>query len=781
MNQGASESRIGSRMRRVEDLPLITGHGCYVDDIHLEGMLHLDVLRSPHAHARIASIDTTVARTLPGVVAIYTAADFENVLPQVPGAHGLGHLKVSPHHILATNRVRYAGEGVAAVLATDRYRARDALESIHVEYEVLEAVHNVSAALRKDASVIHACAPGNIAFTDHVGDERKHVRDRVTRVVKGQFVNQRVIPSPMETRGAVATFDPWKSFLTIWLSTQAPHLMRREFSRFLGFPEHRIRVVAPDVGGAFGAKNNPYSEELLVAVLALRHHVPVKWVEERQEHMLATSHGRAQTVDVEAGVDERGKLITLHYRLVADMGAYYHAITPVGPYMTAATMTSCYAIEEATVDIVSVFTNATPVDPYRGFGRAEAVYFAERTMDLIAHELQLDPIDVRRRNLIDARSMPFTTATGHVHESGDFTSCLDRVLDLLDVATVRVEQKRLREADRFIGVGVSTFAWRCGYPSPKGGAGYVVGGWEKTTISMDPAGKVHVVVGTSPHGQGVATAMAQIVAHELGIPVEDIQVKHGDTEVAAQGNGTMGSRSLVVGGSATLLAARKLREHLLEVAAHLLDLSRDGVVFECGTFADRENPARSVSLENVAAMSYSGAPNLPEGMSPALMVHEFFEQPNFACAYGAHACVVEVEPKTGAVKILKYVAVDDVGNAINPMIIEGQLHGGIAQGIGQALMEECRYDESGLPIAASFLDYAIPRATDVPRVEVALIETPSTVNPLGARGIGEAGAVAAPPTVVNAVIDALAPFGVREIDMPLTAEKIWKATGLVQK
>ncbi len=775
MKHAAPEGGIGARLPRLEDPRLLVGGGCFVDDLQVPGMLHLDILRSPHAHARIGAIDASAARALPGVAAVYTGAELAQFLRALPSAGGLQGFSAPEHHALAIERVRFVGEGVAAVLASDRYLARDACEAIRVDYEPLPAVTDPEAALAVCAPVLHEALHGNRAFELRIGNDTAEALAGAERVVRGRFVNQRIVPNTMETRGALAHFEPWQERLTVWLSTQAPHLMRRELARLLDFPEHRLRVVAPDVGGAFGAKNNPYAEELLAAALSLRHRVPVKWIEERQEHMLATSHARAQTVEVSAGVRADGTLCALHYRLVADMGAYYHAITHVGPMMTAALMTGAYRIAHAATDIVAVFTNTTPTDPYRGFGRAEAAYFVERTMDLVARELGLDPLELRRRNLIGRGEFPFATPTGHVHESGDFGLCLERALARLDYEGARREQARLRTVGRYLGIGLATHVWRAGFPSVPGGKGYVVSGWERSTVSLDPSGTARAVIGTSPHGQGIVTTTAQIVAEALGIRPQDVRVIHGDTDALAHGNGTMGSRSLVVGGSATWLAARQLREQATRLAAHLLRLPADRLVLRDGGFADREDPAKRITLAAVAAHAQAGPRDLPAGMASSLEATALFEQPNFVTCFGTHVCVVEVEPQTGEVRILRYIAVDDAGRAVNPTVVEGQLHGGLAQGIGQALLEEAVYDTAGQPLAASFLEYATPRAGDLPRFEVELTETPSSVNPLGARGIGEAGTVGAPPAVVNAVLDALAPLGVRHLDMPLTPQKVWRA------
>lgn len=775
MSSRQTKPLIGQRIKRSEDPRLLTGHGKYVDDIQVDNMLHLDILRSPYAHAAITAVDVSAALALPGVEAVYSGKDLSSFLSPVSSAGGLKGFNTPEHHCLAIDRVRFVGEGVAAVLARDRYIARDARELIRVDYQVLEAVADPERALTDEAPVLHDFIGSNLAYEMSLGNETAVAIAASDLVIRERLVNQRVIPNSMETRGVVARYDRWQEQMTVWLSTQAPHLMRREFSRFLDFPEHRLRVIAPDVGGAFGAKNNPYPEELLAAVLALELGCAVKWIEERQEHMLATSHARAQIVEMTAGLSRDGRINALHYRLIGDMGAYYHAITPVGPMMTAMLMTGAYAIPHARTDIVAVFTNTTPIDPYRGFGRSEASYFIERTMDLVARELSMDPVELRRRNFIRPEQFPFATPPGHIHESGDYELCLQRALKKLDYQTMRREQQALRDEGRYLGIGIASHVWRSGFPSVPGGQGYVVGGWEKATVSISPNGKVQVVVGTSPHGQGIVTTIKQIVADTMCLPMEDIRVVHSDTDKVAQGNGTMGSRSLIVGGSAALQAAQKVRDQALRLAAHMLELDTGQLRLEGGIFRSINDPDSSISFVDVANRSFAGPADLPEGMESCLEASVVFEPSNFTSCFGTHICVAEVAADTGRIMLLRYIAVEDAGRLINPDIVEGQLHGGIVQGIGQALMEEAVYDDTAQPLSSSFLDYAIPRAADLPLIELEITETPSMINPLGARGIGESGTVGAPPAVVNAIVDALAPFGVKHLDMPLTPDKLWRA------
>lgn len=767
---------VGAPLDRREDLRFLTGRGTYVDDLALPGMLHMDVLRSPHAHAIVRAIDTSRARALPGVTAVFAGADLEGIVPALPSAGGLPGLRSPVHHALATDRVRFVGDAVAVVVASDRYAARDARDAIDVDYEPLPAVTDPERALDHGAPLVHEELGTNRAFQIPVGADIEGVLADCPVVVRQRMVNQRLIPNPMETRGIVAHLDPATEELTLWLSTQAPQLVRMQLAELLRFPEQRLRVIAPDVGGAFGAKNNPYAEEVLAAVLSLRLRRPVKWIEERQESMLATSHGRGQIAHVSLGADRDGRVRALHLRIVADMGAFLHVLTPMGPFQTAALMTGAYRIEHARADIVGVFTNATPVDPYRGFGRAEAAYYIERAMDLLARELTLDPVEVRRQNFVPPDAFPYAAPTGHVYEAGDHESCLQRALQRADYGGWRTTQQTLRARGRYLGIGVSTFTWRAGFPSvpQMPGLPFLKAGWERATVRVDPSGAVTVLTGTSPHGQGIETAFAQIAADALGAAPQDVRVLHSDTKIIPFGNGTMGSRSLAVGGSAVQLAADRVREKAIRIAAHTWKAEPDEIRFEGGRFFARGTSDRALTLGAIADLAYRGEA-LPEGMEPCLEATAHFRPANFTSPFGTHVCVVEVDVETGDVRILRYVAVDDCGRAVNPRIVEGQIHGGVAQGIGQALLEGAAYDDAGQPLAASFLTYATPTAADLPSFDVELHETTTRINPLGARGAGEGGTVGAPPAVVNAVVDALAPLGIRHIDMPLLPVTVWRA------
>ncbi len=767
---------IGARIKRREDPRLITGHATYVDDIRLPNVLHLEVLRSIYAHARIKRVDASKASSLPGVVAVFSGEEAQRLTPPLPAASSIPNLKVPEHYPLAVDKVRFVGEGVAAVVATDRYVARDALELIEVEYEPLPAVVDPEKAMEPGAPVLHEEFGDNIAYRLPLGGDVDDALRKADVVIRQRMENQRLIPSPMETRGVVAQYQPGDDRLTVWLSTQAPHLMRTQLAALLDMPEHKVRVVAPEVGGAFGSKNNPYAEEVLAAALAMRLGRPIKWIEDRQENMVATSHGRGQVAYLEAGARHDGTVTALRLRIIADLGAYHHILTPVAPIQTALMMTGCYRIPIATTDIVGVFTNKTPVDPYRGFGRAEAAYYIERLMDLVARELNLDPVAVRRRNFIQPDQFPYTTATGQVYDSGDYDLTLSRALEMLDYQQFRQDQQRLRREGRHIGVGFATYVWRAGFPSAAipPGLDFIKGGWESATVRVEPTAKVTVLTGTSPHGQGAETTFGQLVADELGVPIEDVRVVHGDTDIVQYGIGTMGSRSLAVGGSAVALSLRKVREKAIHIAAHIVEARPEDMVFEKGHIYVRGFPERAVAFREVANLAYRGV-NLPPGTEPGLEATSFFDPPNFTSPFGAHLCVVEVDTNTGEVKVLRYVAVDDCGRAINPMLVEGQIQGGIAQGIGQALWEGAMYDENGQILTGSFMDYAIPTSIDLPEIEMDRTETPTLINPLGAKGVGEAGTIGAPAAVVNAVVDALSPLGIGHMDMPLWPERVWRA------
>ncbi|MBP1685637.1 MAG: xanthine dehydrogenase, molybdenum binding subunit apoprotein [Deltaproteobacteria bacterium] len=775
MAQGTqTETGIGAQVPRREDRRLVTGHGNYVDDIRLPDMLHLKILRSPCAHARITRIDVTKARSLPGVVAVFTGRELHPITPPLPVPPAtLPEMKVPEHHALAIDKVCAVGEGVAAVVATEAALAADALALIDVEYETLPAVVDPEAAVAPNAPIIHEQIGTNIAYRFQFGDVSESLAEADV-VVRQRMENQRLIPNFLEPRGIVAQYDVGDEQLSVWVSTQGPHLVRTQLALMLNMPEHRIRVVAPDVGGGFGGKLNVYAEELLAVVLAKQLGRPVKWIEERSEHMVATSHGRGQVAYVQAAARRDGTLTALHLRIIADLGAYQHVLTPMAALQTATLITGCYLVRKLAVDITGAFTNKTPTDPYRGFGRAEGAYYIERVMDLIARELHMDPVEVRRRNFIPADRFPHTNPFGHTFDSGQYDRALTRALDMLGYEQFRREQARLRQEGRYLGLGLATYVWRAGFPSVPPGMPFLIAGWESASIQLAPTGVATVRTGTSPHGQGLETIFAQVVSDNLGLPLDDIRVVHGDTDAVQYGIGTMGSRSVCNGGSAVLLAAQEVRQKAMRIAAHALQVPPERIVFERGRMFPKGAPERALTLQEVTRIAYHGV-DLPDGMSPGMEVTSYFSAPNFTSPFGTHACVVEVDVETGEVKIVRYITVDDCGRAINPLLVEGQVQGGVAQGVGQALLEGALYSEDGQPLHGSFLTYAMPTATELPMLEMDRTETPTPVNPLGAKGVGEAGTVGAPPAVVNAVVDALSPLGVTHIDMPLWPEKVWRA------
>ncbi|WP_067934185.1 xanthine dehydrogenase family protein molybdopterin-binding subunit [Alicyclobacillus kakegawensis] len=769
----------GQVVKRREDPRFITGRGQYTDDVQLPGMLYAAILRSPHAHARIVSLDVEGAKRVPGVVAIYTGRDLAEPMGTVPTAWipPESSLKTPPHHALAVDKVRYVGDGVAMVVADSRYAARDALDLISVQYEVLPAVVNQVEAMRDGAPVLHEEAPDNVAFHWQIGNVTDEVFNQAEVVVRHTIRQQRLVPNPMEPRASVAQYNPATGELTVWVTSQNPHIHRFILSGILGIPEHRLRVVATDVGGGFGAKIAVYPDEALVAFAAMDLGRPVKWTEDRREHFLATTHGRDHVEELELAGTRDGRIQAIRVRAYANMGAYLSTAAPGVPtILFGLIVPGPYTIPYVGVDVYGVFTNTTPTDAYRGAGRPEATYLLERMVDLYAREIRMDPVEVRRRNLIPADEFPYHTPTGLEYDSGNYHLALSRALDMADYDGFRRKQQELRAQGRHVGVGVTTYVEICGLgPSQVAGAvGFQGGLWESSTVRVHPTGKVTVFTGSSPHGQGEETTFAQIVADKLGVPVEDVEVVHGDTARISMGWGTYGSRTTPVAGSALAVALDRVLEKARRIAAHMLEVSTEDVECADGQFYAKGAPSRSVSFQDVALQAHM-AWNLPQGVEPSLEAQAFYDPANFTYSFGTHICMVEVDTDTGDVRIDRYIAVDDCGRVINPMIAEGQVHGGIVQGIGQALWEGAVYDEQGQLVTGTLMDYAMPKARFFPNFETAFTETPSPHNPLGVKGIGETGTIAATPTVVNAVLDALAPFGVREIQMPLTPERVWRS------
>ena len=762
---------VGQRMKRKEDPRLIQGLAHYVDDLALPGQLYAAFLRSPYAHARLQRIDRSAAERAPGVVAVLVGEDVRGVLGMIPTASALPELKVPPHPPLAIEEVNHVGEPVAVVVADDRYRARDAVDLIEVDYEPLPAVTDPEKALEKNSPRVHAQFKDNQAclwkveagFPDKAFAKAAHV-------VRQRFVNQRLIPVAMEPRGVLASYDAGAEQLTVWSSTQIPHLLRTQLAAMLNVPEMRVRVIAPEVGGGFGSKLNVYGEEALIAHLAMKLGRPGKWIETRRENFLATIHGRDQINDVEAAVTKDGRILALKVRLTADLGAYHQLLTAVIPTLTGLLLLGCYKIPAVKIEYVGVFTNKMATDAYRGAGRPEATFLIERMVDLVALDLGIDPVEVRRKNFPRPKDFPYSTPTGVIYDSGNYEATLKKALEQVGYTKLREEQKRLWKQGRYLGIGLSTYVEICAMgPS----SAMPAGGWESGTVRIEPTGKVTVLTGASPHGQGQETSFAQIVADELGISPEDVIVTHGDTQAVPYGIGTFGSRATAVGGTAMFLSLQKLKQKLARMAGHLLKVDPKRIEIGEGKLFVKGSPKKSKTFLEVVQAAYM-AKTLPAGFEPGLEATTFFEPSNFTFPFGAHVCVVEVDAETGDVHIRRYVAVDDCGNVINPLLVDGQVHGGIVQSLGQALLEEAVYDENGQLVTGELMDYAIPRAGDVPRLETARTVTPSPVNPMGVKGVGEAGTIAATPAVVNAVVDALRPLGVRDIPMPLKRERIWE-------
>jgi carbon-monoxide dehydrogenase large subunit len=770
----------GSGIKRREDPRFLTGRGTYVDDIKLTGLCHAAILRSPHAHAVVRSVDVAAAKQSPGVIAVFTGKDLADKVMPVPCAWAVPNceLKLPAHPLLAHEKVRYVGDGVAMVVATSREEARDAIELIEVDYQPLPAVVNPEDATKPNAPQLHDDVPHNVAFKWVVsGGDAEAAFNAAEVKISQRIVQQRLLPTAMEPRAAVASWNQGTGDLTLWATSQNPHIHRFLCSLMLKLPEHKIRVISPDVGGGFGSKIPAYADEALVAFAAMTLGRPVKWTEDRSENYKATIHGRDHIEHVELCGTRGGQITGIRTRVYAGLGAYASTAGPGIPTILHGLMYSgAYTIPNIHGTIFGVYTTTTPVDAYRGAGRPEATYLIERLVDLYAREIGMDPVDVRRKNLIPKDKFPYTVATGITYDSGDYEPALDTALAALDYKSFRAEQAKARENGRYLGVGVVCYTEICGLgPSQVAGAvGFGGGLYESAIVRVYPTGVVRVYIGARPHGQGEETTFAQIVAHEFGLPVENVEIVAGDTESTPQGWGTYGSRTTAVSGSAVKLAAVKVKEKAKKLAAHLLEASEDDLEWTDGKYAVKGSPDQAKSFAELALMA-NVAWNLPAGMDPALEASAFFDPTNFVFPFGTHLCTVEVDPETGAVTILRYIAVDDCGPRINPMIVEGQVHGGVIQGIGEALQEIAVYDDQGQLLTGTMMDYAVPKASQMPRIEVHAQETPSPVNPLGVKGIGEAGTIASAACVINAVCDALAPLGIKHIDKPVTPARVWAA------
>lgn len=779
---GAGGKVFGSRLLRREDPALLSGEARYIADLAVPGALHMALVRSSTAHARINSVDLSAALAMPGVVAAYTGADLaEEWAAAMPCGWPVTADMKSPTHLpLALRKVCYVGDGVAVVLARSEYQAHDAAEAVVVDYEPLPAVVELEDAL-SDRVVIHEDLGTNSSYTWALNPDEEAVEAAFASAeftVSERFVQQRLLPSPIEPRGVVVVPQPFGGDFTVYSATQIPHILKVMLALSTGIPETKLRVVAPSVGGGFGCKLNVYAEELLALALARKLRQPIRWVEERSEHSQSTIQGRGQIQDIELAADGSGKLTAVRVKLVADMGAYMQLVTPGIPLLGAFLYGGVYDVPAYSFSCTSVFTTKTPTDAYRGAGRPEATYAIERAMDSLAKKVGVDPAEIRRRNFIQADKFPYSSVAGLVYDSGNYEAALGKCLEIAGYEDLRAEQARRREsgATKQLGLGISSYFEMCGLAPSRvlASLNYTAGGWEAATVRMLPTGVVQVVTGTSPHGQGHETSWSMIVADRLGIPPDQVEILHSDTAVSPYGLDTYGSRSLAVGGTAVYLATERVIDKARKIAAHQLEVAEEDLELSNGSFAVRGSPERSMPLAGVAFEAFT-AHNLPEGMEPNLEASSHWDPPNFTFPFGTHLAVVEVDTETGKVELARYIAVDDCGNQVNPLIVEGQLHGGIVQGAAQALWEGAVYDDDGNLLTSNLMDYLVPSAAEVPSITNAMTVTPSPTNPMGVKGVGEAGTIGAAPAVINSIVDALAPYDVHDIAMPATPERVWRA------
>jgi carbon-monoxide dehydrogenase large subunit len=778
------QKEVGRARRRKEDARLITGKTTWTDNMVLPGMLHIAVVRSPVAHARITSVDLTAAKAAPNVVAVYSGADFKEEQGSIPCAWPVTPDMVNPGHpSVAVDQVKHVGEAVAVIVARSKTAAQDAVELVDIDYEVLPPVLDMEEAIAEGAALTHDHLESNRSFNfvfdagdAGTGADTDQAFADAEVVVSRRFVQQRLIPAFMEPRSVVV--QPQGDNYTLWSSTQIPHILRVMLAMVTGVPEHKLRVIAPDVGGGFGGKLQVTPEEVLSLLIARRLGKPVKWTETRSESLMSAHHGRDQIQYIDIASDREGNVKGLRCRILSDMGAYLRLVSPGVPVLGAFMYVGIYKFPAYRFDCHGIFTNKTPTDAYRGAGRPEATFAIERIMDELAVELDMDPMELRRKNWIKAEEFPFTTAAGLEYDSGDYEQATQQALELLGYDALREEQRQRRESNDPVqlGIGISTFTEMCGLAPSRvlGSLAYGAGGWENASIRMLPTGKVEVVTGSTPHGQGHETAWSQLVADQLGVPFEDIEVLHGDTAISTRGMDTYGSRSLVVGGAAVIKAADKVVAKARKVAAHLLEANEEDLEFAGGSFSVRGTPGTGLSIQEIALATFA-AHNFPDGMEPSIDGEATFDPVNFSFPHGTHLCAMEVDTETGMVKIRKYASVDDVGVVVNPLIVEGQVHGGLAQGIAQALYEEAVYDADGNLTTGTFVDYLVPSAADLPHFDTGNTVHAAPGNPIGAKGVGEAGCIASTPAVVNAALDAVRHLGVRDILMPLTPERVWRA------
>lgn len=790
ITQERTTSIIGQRMLRREDPALLTGEAKFTNDLVIPGALHLAVLRSPYAHALIKSINVSDALAMPGVVAVYTGKDLRDAwAAPMPCAWPVTPDMKNPAHFpLALDKVCYVGDGVVAVLANSETESRDALDAIDVAYEPLQAITDLEVAL-SDKTIIHEDLGTNKSYTWNLKVEATEgavdeAFKNAAFTVSERYIQQRLIPMAMEPRAVAAVPQPFGGDITLYSATQVPHILKVMTAITLGIPEHQMRVVAPAVGGGFGSKLDVYAEELLCVALARKHGAPVRWVEERSENTQATIHGRGQIQNIELAADKNGKLTAVRVRLIGDMGAYLQLVTPGVPLLGAFLYAGVYDLPVAyDFSCTSVFTTMTPTDAYRGAGRPEATYAIEVAMDALARKMKVDPYELRKRNYIKKEQFPYTAFSGLTYDSGDHFAAAEKAMSHADYAAVRKKQvtQNVAGARKRLGIGMTSYFEMCGLAPSRvlASLNYSAGGWESATVRVLPTSKVQVVTGTSPHGQGHETSWAMIASEKLGIPPEDIDVLHSDTAIAPLGLDTYGSRSLAVGGVAIAGACDKVIDKARLIAAHQLECSAEDLEFVQGTFSVKGSPDKAVPIAAIAFAAFT-AHNLPEGVEPNLEAQYTHDPKNFSWPFGTHICIVEIDTETGKVDVLKYIAVDDCGIQINPLIVEGQVHGGVVQGIAQALYEEAVYDSDGNLKTTNLAEYLVPAACDVPPITTDFTVTPSPTNQLGVKGVGEAGTIGAASTVMNAVLDALSGLGVTKLDMPASPNNVWKAIQAAQ-
>ncbi len=768
---------VGTSVKRREDGSLLRGRGTFVDNLTLPGTVYMALVRSPYPHARIASFNLDQARAAEGVVGVFSGADLVgDWAGGMPCAWPVTEdIKMPPHYPLATDEARYQGDPVAVVVAESRTLAKDAAELVDVEYEPLPSIFDVEKALADGAPLVHSDLGTNECYVWKLdaGDAQAAI-DAADVVVTRRYYQPRLIPSAIEPRGVLAQVGPTGD-VTLWSATQTPHIIRFALQLVLGIPESKIRVIAPDVGGGFGSKIQLYGEGPIAIAVSRRLGRPVKWTEERAENYVGTIHGRDVVHELTFAATKDGDIRAVKSEAWCSMGAYLELVTPGIPLLGAWLYSGPYEIPNYSVTFTGVFTHTTPTDAYRGAGRPEATYVLERTMDALARELDMDRLELRRRNFVS--EFPHTMASGLTIDSGDYHASLERLLDLLDLDAIRADQadRRARGDVKQIGVGFSTYNEMCGLAPSRilGAIRYAVGGWDAATVRFHPLGSVQVITGTSPHGQSHETTFAQVVADQLGVNVDDVEVLHGDTAVSQLGMDTYGSRSLAVGGIALYHASRKVVDKARRIVAHQLEVAEDDLEFADGTFSVKGSPDRNMTIQ-AAAFAAHAAHDLPDGMEPGLEETATYDPGNFSWPGGAHAAVVEVDTETGDTRLVRYVAVDDVGNPVNPQIIDGQVHGGVTQGVAAALYEEGAYDEEGNLLTTTMTTYLVPSAAEVPSYETDRTETRAD-NPLGVKGVGETGTIASAPAVINAVVDALSHLGVTDVPLPATPERVWKA------